>query len=75
MTPGELIRARRIELGMSQARLAERAGTGQAFVSRVESGGTAPTLTVLRRLAAALDCDLVLGLTPHPGAHASTTRS
>ncbi|MBY8879947.1 helix-turn-helix domain-containing protein [Actinacidiphila acidipaludis] len=69
MSPGELIRARRTELGISQAQLAERAGTGQAFVSRVESGKTAPTLSVLRRLAAALGCDLTLGLTPRAGSH------
>ena len=64
MTAAELIRSRRSELGLSQAELAARAGTGQAFVSRVESGKTTPTLPVLQRLAAALDCDLILGLAP-----------
>lgn len=65
MTAGELIRARRTELGLSQFQLAERAGTGQALVSRIESGRTLPTLSVLQRLATALDCDLVLNLMPH----------
>ena len=64
MTAAELIRSRRGELGLSQAELAARAGTGQAFVSRVESGKTTPTLSVLQRLAAALDCDLILDLAP-----------
>jgi transcriptional regulator with XRE-family HTH domain len=68
VTAGELIRARRVELGLSQGQLAERAGTGQAVVSRVESGRTLPTLSVLQRLASALDCDLVLDLTPRSGA-------
>jgi len=74
VTAGELIRARRIELCLSQAQLAERAGTGQALVSRVESGRTIPTLSVLQRLASALDCDLVLHLTPHSGTHSPDTR-
>jgi transcriptional regulator with XRE-family HTH domain len=65
VTAGELIRARRIELGLSQLQLVERAGTGQALVSRIESGRTLPTLSVLQRLATALDCDLVLDLMPH----------
>ncbi|MFC1403019.1 MULTISPECIES: helix-turn-helix domain-containing protein [Streptacidiphilus] len=65
MTAAELIRNRRTALGLSQAELAARAGTGQAFVSRVESGRTTPTLPVLQRLAAALDCDVVLDLEPH----------
>jgi transcriptional regulator with XRE-family HTH domain len=65
MTAGELIRTRRTELGLSQTQLAARAGTGQALISRIESGRTTPTLSVLHRLAQALDCDLVLDLAPH----------
>lgn len=64
MTAADLIRARRNALGLSQAELAARAGTGQAFVSRVESGRATPTLPALQRLAAALDCDVVLSLAP-----------
>ena len=48
MTAADLIRARRNALGLSLAELAARAGTGQAFVSRVESGRTTPTLPVLQ---------------------------
>ncbi|ARZ65781.1 helix-turn-helix transcriptional regulator [Streptomyces sp. HU2014] len=61
----DLVRARRVQLGMSQAELAARAGTGQAFVSRVESGKTIPTLPVLQRLATALECDVALDFLPH----------
>ncbi|MCZ1021212.1 helix-turn-helix transcriptional regulator [Streptomyces noursei] len=59
-----LIRSRRIELGLSQAELATRAGTGQAFVSRVESGKAIPTIPVLQRLARALECELSMTLAP-----------
>ena len=75
MTAGELIRTRRTELGLSQAQLAERADTGQALVSRIESGRTTPTLSVLQRLASALDCDLALRLVPRPGTRSSNTGS
>ncbi|MFE0044535.1 helix-turn-helix domain-containing protein [Streptomyces albireticuli] len=59
------MRSRRVQLGMSQAELAARAGTGQAFVSRVESGKIIPTLPVLQRLATALECDVSLDFRPH----------
>jgi len=36
--PGELIRREREQRGLSQARLALRAGTEQAAISRIESG-------------------------------------
>ncbi|MCD9145655.1 helix-turn-helix domain-containing protein [Streptomyces albireticuli] len=45
--------------------LAARAGTGQAFVSRVESGKIIPTLPVLQCLATALECDVSLDFLPH----------
>ena len=46
---------RRIELGLSQAELAERAGMTQPQVSRMEGGDAVATLPLLRRLAKALD--------------------
>lgn len=54
------MRARRLELGLSQAELAERAGMTQSAISRLEAGGTVPTIGVLERLSA----DLVVTLTP-----------
>lgn len=51
---------RRIELGLSQTELAERAAMTQPQVSRMEGGDTVPTLPLLRRLAKALDGTLNL---------------
>lgn len=48
-----LVRARH-EAGLSQAALAERVGTGQAVISRIESGATSPTLDMVSRLARGL---------------------
>lgn len=61
---GQAVRARRLELGMSQVELAERAGMTQSAISRLEAGGTVPTIAILERLAAALNADLVVTLTP-----------
>ena len=54
------ILAARLERGWSQADLADRAGTKQANVSRLESGLANPTLKFLQKLADALDTELVL---------------
>jgi HTH-type transcriptional regulator / antitoxin HipB len=64
VTPGELVRHRREELGWSQARLAEAAGTGQALISRIESGRVNPTVDMLTRLADAMHAKLTLTLSP-----------
>jgi len=61
---GQAVRARRLELGMSQTELAERAGMTQSAVSRLEAGGTIPTIGVLERLATALSADLVVRIAP-----------
>ncbi|MFI8233821.1 helix-turn-helix domain-containing protein [Streptomyces sp. NPDC085900] len=58
-----LVRSWRSQRGMSQARLAELAGTGQAAISRIESGKDLPTLALLDRIAAALDCRLTVTFT------------
>ncbi|MFD6293826.1 helix-turn-helix domain-containing protein [Streptomyces sp. NPDC060235] len=60
---GEVVKAWRIRRGVSQARLAELAGTGQAAISRIESGRDLPTLALLGRIAAALDCELTIDFT------------
>lgn len=64
MTPGELIRRRREELGWSQSRLAQAAGTGQALISRIEQGQVNPTVEMLTRLADAMHTQLSLSLSP-----------
>jgi ribosome-binding protein aMBF1 (putative translation factor) len=62
---GQLVHDRRIALGLSQVELAERCGMKQPQISRIEGGGTVPTIPLLRRLARALDADLTIELTPH----------
>lgn len=54
----ELIRARRLALGLSQAEVARRSGIQQRQVSLFERGGEV-TLSTLTKLAQALDVELV----------------
>lgn len=49
-----LIKARQAA-GLSQAALAERVGTGQAVISRIERGSVSPTLDMVTRIARALN--------------------
>jgi transcriptional regulator with XRE-family HTH domain len=59
------LRATRDRLGWSQERLAEKVGMNQNAISRLESPDYGrPTLTTLRRMAAALDVALVIRLVP-----------
>lgn len=55
---GPLIRDLRKQHGLSQSRLARRAHTTQAVVSRIERGDASPTLDTLRRLLAAMGWEL-----------------
>ncbi|MGW4635327.1 helix-turn-helix domain-containing protein [Nocardia sp. NPDC004415] len=55
----QAIRERRLELGLTQTQLAERAGLRQPEVSRLESGGGTPTIGMLERLAHALEVRFV----------------
>jgi transcriptional regulator with XRE-family HTH domain len=54
MSPGEHIRQRRRDLGLSQRSLARRAGATQAAVSRIERGLTTPTWETVRALLLAM---------------------
>jgi ribosome-binding protein aMBF1 (putative translation factor) len=49
---------------LSQAELAELVGTTQSSIARLESGGRPPRIDTLRRIAEALDCELVVSLRP-----------
>jgi ribosome-binding protein aMBF1 (putative translation factor) len=55
---------RRRELGLSQGQLAERVDTTQSAIARLESGGRPPRIDTLLRIAAALECELVVELRP-----------
>ena len=57
-----MLKAIRIKKGFSQDALAHKANMSQTFLSNVERGKADPSLTTLKRLAAALGvtvCDLV----------------
>ncbi len=58
--PAELVRSTRERLGLSQRRLALRAGTTQAAISRIERGLVSPTFTTLRELMIAMGEEPVL---------------
>ncbi len=62
---GQAVRERRGALGLSQTELAARAGMTQPALSRLEAGGSVPTIPVLERISAALDAELVVTITPH----------
>jgi DNA-binding XRE family transcriptional regulator len=51
---GDMVRARRIELGLTQAEVARRSQLSQPALSRIEGGGGVPTLAMLDRLARAM---------------------
>jgi ribosome-binding protein aMBF1 (putative translation factor) len=55
----QIIKAR-IERKISQEELAKRMNTGQAVVSRLEGMNGSPSLSLLKRLARALDIKLQL---------------
>ncbi|MFI1014679.1 helix-turn-helix transcriptional regulator [Streptomyces sp. NPDC020965] len=59
---GQAVYDRRAELGISQSELARRASMTQPQVSKLELGGTVPTLPLLARLAKALDASLNIAL-------------
>lgn len=54
--------ARRLAKGLSQRQLANRIGTKQPVISRLESGESKPTLSLLKRVAEALDARVVVTL-------------
>ena len=59
---GQAVYDRRTALGISQSELAHRAGMTQPQVSKLELGGTVPTLPLLARLAKALDASLNIAI-------------
>ena len=61
---GERIRGARESAGLSQRQLAQRMGTSQAAIARLEAGGVAATLTTLHRAALALELELTVELRP-----------
>lgn len=67
------IASRRTELRLSQAELAQLCDTTQSAIARIESGDRPPRIDTLQRLAAALDCELVVELRPRTRKKGSTS--
>ena len=63
-TVSEQLKRRRLALGLSLSKVARRAGTSAATLSRYEHGWTRFETYTLRKLALALDCDLDITLSP-----------
>jgi HTH-type transcriptional regulator/antitoxin HipB len=62
---GQAVRERRVALGLSQTEVAARAGMSQPALSRLEAGGTVPTIPILERIALALETELIVTFGPH----------
>lgn len=60
-TPGRLLREARQRHGLSQTRLAARAGTTQAAISRIERDQVSPSFETLGSLLYLLGEDLMIG--------------
>lgn len=54
----------RIKRKISQEELAKRMGTGQAVISRLENANAKPSLSLIQRLADALELKVELKFTP-----------
>ena len=67
----ELVYRLRTDAGLTQAELAERMGTTQSAIARMEGGGARPTLETFERLARAVGQELVVGV----GSELSQNRS
>ncbi len=62
--PGSVLRAARLAAGLSQVRLARRAGTSQAAISRIEQGRESPTFARFDQLMLALGRRAVVSSEP-----------
>lgn len=60
LTIGALIKSIRVQLGMSQKALAQRAGVPQSTVSRIEQEERDANLSTLHKILGAISCDLVI---------------
>lgn len=60
----EALIAARSRAHLSQTELAKRIGTTQSAIARLESGQVSPTITTLKRYAAATGSRLVIDMLP-----------
>lgn len=71
---GQLVYDLRTAAGLTQAQLAQRMGTTQTAIARLEGAGGAPRLQTLEKLARALGRGLVVALPGPEGDTAPTDR-
>ena len=64
LEPGYQIARLRILRGLTQTQLAELVGTHQPSIARLENGSSVPSLSFLRKVAAALDAKIEVKLVP-----------
>lgn len=64
LEPAYQIARLRILRGMTQQELAEKVGTQQPSIARIESGKRRASIAMLEKIAAALDADLKVSLLP-----------
>lgn len=71
----EILKAR-AEAGLTQAEVAERIGTTQSVVARLESGGSkhSPSLATLEKYASALGCKLQVRFVKQPSRSVRSSR-
>jgi transcriptional regulator with XRE-family HTH domain len=62
----DLIRLR-LSKGLTQEELAKRIHTRQSAIARLESAGSLPSLSTVKRVAEALDADLYMAVRPRSG--------
>jgi ribosome-binding protein aMBF1 (putative translation factor) len=66
LKPEQVLRAEmveaRVRAGFTQAQLAQRMGTTQSAIARLEAGRSSPSIATLRKLAAATGSRLVIRL-------------
>jgi transcriptional regulator with XRE-family HTH domain len=72
MTPGQLLREARLRHGLSQERLARRARTSQAAISRIERDVVSPTVGTLGDLIEQTGEELVLSAQANDWGHDRT---
>lgn len=58
----EMIIEKRLKRGLTQAQLAQKIGTKQTAIARLESGAYNPTVKFLNKVAKALDAKLSLSI-------------
>lgn len=62
---GRKVRALREEHGLTQTELAQRMGSTQSVIARLEGGGAEPRYELLERIGRALNSDLEVSFRPH----------